>query len=38
MEGMTDFQFKVFIKMILEILSSSKSLEDARDRVKALLG
>ena len=27
MEGMTDLQFKVFIKLILELLKSSKDLE-----------
>lgn len=28
-EPMTDFQFKALLKMVLEILKSSKSIEDA---------
>ena len=37
MEGMTDLQFKVFIKLILELLKSSKDLEDATETIKDLL-
>ncbi len=37
MEGMTDLQFKVFIKLILELLKSSKDLEDATEKIKDLL-
>lgn len=37
MEGMTDLQFKAFLKSILEILESSKDLEEAKSKIKALL-
>ena len=37
MEGMTDLQFKVFMKLILELLKSSKDLEDATEKIKNLL-
>lgn len=37
MEGMTDLQFKTFLKTILEILDSSESLEEAKEKIKALL-
>ena len=37
MEGMTDKQMNVFLKMILELLDSSANLEEAREKVKALL-
>jgi len=37
MEGMTDLQFKTFLKSILEILESSKDLEEAKSKIKALL-
>jgi len=37
MNGMTDLQFKAFLKSILEILESSKDLEDAKSKIKALL-
>ncbi len=37
MEGMTDLQFKVFMKLILELLKSSKDLEDATEKIKDLL-
>lgn len=37
MEGMTDLQFKVFIKLILELIKSSKDLEDATEKIKNLL-
>ena len=34
---MTDFQFKALLKMVLEILKSSKSIEDAIAKVEALV-
>ena len=37
MEGMTDLQFKAFLKSILEILESSKDLAEAKSKIKALL-
>ena len=37
LEGMTDLQFKAFLKSILEILESSKDLEEAKSKIKALL-
>ena len=37
MNGMTDLQFKAFLKSILEILNSSKDLDDAKNKIKALL-
>ena len=37
MEGMTDFQFNFFVRGILEILDSSESLEEAKEKIKALL-
>jgi hypothetical protein len=37
MNGMTDLQFKAFLKSILEILESSKDLDDAKSKIKALL-
>lgn len=37
MNGMTDLQFKAFLKSILEILESSKDLDDATSKIKALL-
>ena len=37
MNGMTDLQFKAFLKSILEILESSKDLDDAKNKIKALL-
>lgn len=36
-EGMTDYQFKTILKMILEILNSCKDIEEAKEKVKALL-
>ena len=36
-EPMTDFQFKALLKMVLEILKSSKSIEDAIAKVEALV-
>ena len=37
MDGMTDKQFEAFIKLILEILHSSKDLNEAEEKIKALL-
>ena len=36
-EPMTDFQFKALLKMVLEILKSSKSIEEAFAKVEALV-
>lgn len=36
-EQMTDYQFQTFLKMILEILDSCKNVEEAKEKVKALL-
>lgn len=36
-EPMTDFQFKALLKMVLEILKSSKSIEEAIAKVEALV-
>ena len=37
MEGMTDKQFDKVLKMILEIIKTSKDLQEAEDKIKALL-
>nr|DAP31832.1 MAG TPA: Programmed cell death protein 4, MA-3, eIF4A, HEAT, Apoptosis [Caudoviricetes sp.] len=37
MEGMTDKQFEKVLKMILEIIKTSKDLQEAEDKIKALL-
>ena len=37
MEVMTDYQFKTILKMVLEILESCKDVEEAKEKVKALL-
>ena len=37
MEVMTDYQFRTILKMVLEIHESCKDVEDAKDKVKALL-
>nr|DAX53747.1 MAG TPA: Dynein light chain type 1 [Caudoviricetes sp.] len=37
MEGMTDKQFDKVLKMILEIIRTSKDLQEAEDKIKALL-
>lgn len=36
-EPMTDFQFKALLKMVLEILKSSGSIEEAIAKVEALV-
>lgn len=37
MEGMTDKQFEKVLRMILEIIKTSKDLKEAEDKIKALL-
>ena len=37
MEGMTDKQFDKVLKMILEIIRTSKDLQEAEDKIKAPL-
>lgn len=37
MEGMTDLQTKILMKAIMTILDSSKTLEEAREKIKALM-
>ena len=34
---MTDYQFKTILKMILDILKSSKSIEEATEKVERFL-
>lgn len=36
-EPMTDFQFKALLKMVLEIIKSSKDLDEAIEKVQALI-
>lgn len=36
-EQMTDYQFQTILKMILEILDNCKDIEEAKEKVKALL-
>lgn len=36
-ENMTDFQFKKLLQMILQILEDCESIEEAREKIKALL-
>lgn len=36
-EPMTDYQFKTILKMVLDILESSKDIEEARAKVEKLL-
>ncbi len=36
-EPMTDYQFKTILKMVLDILKSSKSIEEATEKVEKLL-
>ncbi len=36
-EVMTDFQFRAIIKMVLEILKSSKDIQEAVNKVSNLL-
>ena len=36
-EIMTDYQFKTILKMVLDILSSSKDIEDAKAKIEKLL-
>ncbi len=37
MDGMTDYQFESAIKMIIEIIESSKTKEEAIEKLKKLL-
>lgn len=37
MEGMTDLQTKILMKAIMTILDSSETLEEAREKIKALM-
>ena len=37
MEGITDKQFEKVLKMILEIIKTSKDLKEVEDKIKALL-
>lgn len=36
-EPMTDFQFKTILKMVLDILKSSKDIDEAIEKVEKLL-
>ena len=36
-EAMTDYQFKALLKMVLEILRSSKDITDAINKITELL-
>lgn len=35
--GMTDYQFEVFLKLIYEILDSSKNLEEAKIKIENIM-
>lgn len=37
MDGMSTFELETFLKMILEILEGCRSIEEAREKIKALL-
>lgn len=37
MEDMNSFELETFLKMILEILNGCKDIEEAREKIKALL-
>lgn len=37
MEEMNSFELETFLKMILEILSGCQDIEQAREKIKALL-
>lgn len=37
MEEMNSFELETFLKMILEILSGCKDLQEAQEKIKALL-
>lgn len=36
-EQMTDYQFQTILKMILEVLDNCKDIEEAKEKIKALL-
>ena len=37
MENMSTFELETFLKMVLEILNGCKDIEEAREKIKALL-
>lgn len=37
MDEMTDYQFRTILKLVYELLDNSESLEEAKEKVKALL-
>nr|WP_290776492.1 protein phosphatase [Anaerofustis sp.] len=37
MDEMNSFELETFLKMILEILNGCKDIEEAREKIKALL-
>ena len=37
MDRMSTFELETFLKMILEILEGCRSIEEAREKIKALL-
>lgn len=37
MNEMNSFELETFLKMILEILNGCKNIEEAKDKIKALL-
>ena len=37
MDEMNTFEFETFLKMILEILKGCKDIEEAQEKIKALL-
>lgn len=36
-DNMTDYQFRTVLKMVIEILNGCKDVEEAKDKIKALL-
>lgn len=37
MDGMTDYQYESIIKMVIEILNGSDTIEDAQEKLEKLL-
>lgn len=37
MDGMTDYQYESIIKMVIEILNGSETIEDAQEKLEKLL-
>lgn len=37
MSGMTDYQYESIIKMVIEILNGSDTIEDAKEKLEKLL-